>query len=111
MKKYLAIILALAMVFALAACGQSAKPAAGGDLVGVAMPTKDLQRWNQDGANMQKLLEDAGYEVDLQFASNVVADQLSQVENMINSGCKVLVIAAIESSSLGTALDKAAAKK
>ena len=30
---------------------------------------------------------------------------------MINSGCKVLVIAAIEGSSLGTALDKAAAKK
>ena len=27
MKKYLALILALVMVFALAACGQSAKPA------------------------------------------------------------------------------------
>lgn len=24
-------------------------------LVGVAMPTKDLQRWNQDGENMKKI--------------------------------------------------------
>ena len=31
-------------------------------LVGVAMPTKDLQRWNQDGSNMKAELEAAGYE-------------------------------------------------
>ena len=72
--------------------------------VGVSMPTKDLQRWNQDGANMQAQLEAAGYEVDLQYASNDVQTQLSQVENMINSGADVLVIAAIEGSSLGSAL-------
>ncbi len=72
--------------------------------VGISMPTKDLQRWNQDGANMQAQFEEAGYEVDLQFASNDVQTQLSQVENMINSGCDVLVISAIEGSSLGSAL-------
>ena len=33
--------------------------------VGVSMPTKDLQRWNQDGDNMKAMLEEAGYEVDL----------------------------------------------
>ena len=26
---------------------------AGGGLVGVSMPTQDLQRWNQDGSNMK----------------------------------------------------------
>ena len=80
---------------------------AGGQKVGVSMPTKDLQRWNQDGANMEKELKAAGYEVDLQYASNDVQTQLSQVENMISSGCNVLVIAAIEGSSLGEALDMA----
>ncbi len=79
--------------------------------VGVSMPTKDLQRWNQDGANMESKLKAAGYDVDLQFASNDVATQLSQIENMISGGCSVLVISAIEGSSLGTALDKAEAKK
>ena len=80
---------------------------AGGTKVGVAMPTKDLQRWNQDGANMQKELEAAGYTVDLQYASNDVQTQISQIENMINSGCNVLVVAAIEASSLGEAMDMA----
>ena len=75
--------------------------------VGVSMPTKDLQRWNQDGDNMKAMLEEAGYEVDLQYASNDVQTQLSQVENMISGGCNVLVIAAIEGSSLGEALDMA----
>ncbi|MCR5581346.1 MAG: sugar-binding protein [Pseudobutyrivibrio sp.] len=82
--------------------------AATGTKVGVSMPTKDLQRWNQDGANMQSELEAAGYEVDLQYASNDPQTQVSQVENMINSGCNVLVVAAIEASSLGEAMDMAA---
>ena len=75
--------------------------------VGVSMPTKDLQRWNQDGSNMEEQLKAAGYEVDLQFASNDVQTQISQIENMINGGCGVLVIAAIDGESLGTVLDLA----
>ena len=75
--------------------------------VGVSMPTKDLQRWIQDGDNMKAQLEELGYEVDLQYASNDVQTQVSQIENMIASGCTVLVIAAIEGSSLGEALTMA----
>ena len=81
-----------------------------GTKVGVAMPTKDLQRWNQDGDNMKKKLEAAGYVVDLQYASNDVPTQVSQIENMISSGCKVLVIASIEGDSLGTVLEQAKEK-
>ena len=76
-------------------------------MVGVSLPTKDLQRWNQEGAKMREELEDKGYNVDLQFASNDVPTQISQIENMINSGCKVLIVAAIESSSLNEVLEKA----
>ena len=83
---------------------------AAGTKVGVAMPTKDLQRWNQDGDNMKKKLEEAGYVVDLQYASNDVPTQVSQIENMISSGCKVLVIASIEGDSLGTVLEQAKEK-
>ncbi|WP_099467384.1 multiple monosaccharide ABC transporter substrate-binding protein [Konateibacter massiliensis] len=81
--------------------------AAAGGLVGVAMPTKDLQRWNQDGENMKAQLEAAGYEVDLQYASNDVATQVSQIENMISNGCKLLVVASIDGNSLGTPLQAA----
>lgn len=94
-----------------APAAEEAAPAAeaNGSKVGVSMPTKDLQRWNQDGANMEAELKAAGYEVDLQYASNDVQTQVSQIENMINSGCNVLVIAAIEGSSLGEPLDMAKA--
>ena len=101
MKKVVTLALSTAVVAGMMTMGAYAAK------VGVSMPTKDLQRWNQDGENMQKMLEDAGYEVDLQYASNDVQTQLSQVENMISSGANVLVIAAIEGSSLGEALDMA----
>ena len=92
-----------------APAAEEAAPAetAGGGKVGVAMPTKDLQRWNQDGANMKSELEAAGYEVDLQYAANDIATQVSQIENMINSGCSMLVIASIDGDSLGTVLEMA----
>ena len=112
--KVLATVLcssALLLSFTGCAVGGGAAGGEGGkSKVGVSMPTKDLQRWNQDGDYMKSELEAAGYEVDLQYAANDVATQLSQVENMINSGCNVLVIAAIEGSSLGEALDMAESK-
>ena len=101
MKKILSVLICALLIVA------SMSALAEGQIVGVSMPTKDLQRWNQDGANMQAELEAAGYQVDLQFASNDVQTQLSQIENMISSGANVLVIAAIEGSSLGEALDMA----
>lgn len=71
------------------------------------MPTKSLQRWNEDGANMKKALEAKGYKVDLQYAENDVNTQVSQIENMITSGDKVLVVASIDGSALTDALAKA----
>lgn len=74
------------------------------------MPTKDLQRWNQDGANMKKELEAAGYKVDLQYANNEIATQVNQIENMITGGVDILVIASIDGASLGTVLTDAKKK-
>ncbi len=101
MKKTLSLVLALVLVFGFCV-GAMAE-----GKIGVAMPTQDLQRWNQDGENMKKQLEAAGYEVDLQYAKNDVALQVSQLENMILGGCKVLVIASIDGSALGTVLASA----
>ncbi|MCI7040688.1 MAG: sugar-binding protein [Lachnospiraceae bacterium] len=115
-RKLLSMLLAATMVATmLVGCGsgsasESASASAGGGKIGVAMPTKDLQRWNQDGSNMEAQLKEAGYEVDLQYASNDIATQVSQIENMINSGCQLLVIASIDGDSLGTVLDQAKEK-
>ena len=106
MKKLLAVMLA-ALALCLTGCTGKKSNAT---KVGVSMPTKDLQRWNQDGANMKSMLEKAGYKVDLQYAANDINTQISQLENMITSGCKVLVIASIDGSSLSNVLATAKQK-
>jgi putative multiple sugar transport system substrate-binding protein len=74
----------------------------------IAMPTKSSARWIADGDNMVKVLEAKGYKTDLQYADNDIPNQLAQVENMITKGEKVLVIAAIDGTTLSNALQKAA---
>jgi putative multiple sugar transport system substrate-binding protein len=110
MKKLIALIMTLVMTVTLAGISVSAK-SAGGKLIGVAMPTQSLQRWNQDGANMKKQLEAKGYKVDLQYANNDVNTQVQQLENMITKGCNVLVIASIDGAAISDVLQKAADNK
>ncbi|HHU60561.1 MAG TPA: sugar ABC transporter substrate-binding protein [Natronincola sp.] len=95
-------VLIVALLVVLAFSGVVASAAT---RIGVAMPTQSLQRWNQDGGNMKAQLEAAGYVVDLQYANNDVALQISQLENMILNGAEILVIASIDGSALGTVLE------
>ncbi|WP_321160281.1 multiple monosaccharide ABC transporter substrate-binding protein [Marinomonas rhodophyticola] len=71
------------------------------------MPTKSSARWITDGDSMVKLFQDAGYKVDLQYAEDEIPNQLSQIENMIVKGVDVLVIAAIDGTTLSNALENA----
>lgn len=113
MKKFIALVLASVFTLSLAGCTSSkASSSTSKDkLIGVAMPTQSLQRWNQDGSNMKTSLESKGYKVDLQYANNDVNTQTQQIENMITKGCKVLVIASIDGSALTDVLKKAADNK
>src|SRR5678816_1692523 len=89
-----------------------AGPAAAQDkpTVGIAMPTKASARWIDDGNNIVKVLKERGYNTDLQYAEDDIPNQLSQIENMVTKGSKVLVIAAIDGTTLSDALQKAADK-
>ena len=78
--------------------------------VGIAMPTKSSARWIDDGNNIVKILKERGYGTDLQYAEDDIPNQLSQVENMVTKGAKVLVIAAIDGTTLSDVLKQAKAK-
>ena len=78
-------------------------------MVGIAMPTKSSARWIDDGNNMVKQFQDAGYQTDLQYADDDIPNQLAQIENMITKGVNVLVIAAIDGTTLSNALANAKA--
>jgi putative multiple sugar transport system substrate-binding protein len=77
-------------------------------LVGISMPTKSSSRWISDGESMVKVFEEKGYTTDLQYAEDDIPTQLSQIENMITKGAKVLIIAAIDGTTLSDALQQAA---
>ena len=103
MKKTLVIIAVLALLVA----SFSMAFADGDAVVGVLMPTKSLQRWNQDGDNIKTQLESKGYKVELQYADNDVAKQVEQIENLITKGVDVLVVASIDSAALTGVLEEA----
>ena len=75
--------------------------------VGISMPTKSSERWISDGESMVKVFEEMGFATDLQFAEDDIPNQLAQIENMITKGADVLVIAAIDGSTLSDMLQKA----
>ena len=107
MKKILAMLVALCMILALAACGSSegsaapaasdaaasaaegeAAPAAeagGAQTVGIAMPTKSLERWNRDGDYLKAQFEAAGYGVQLKYSDNDTDQQNNDIQAMIAS--------------------------
>lgn len=118
-RKLIAVAAAAALLAAgLTACSAQRTESPGGDesaagdgetsLIGIAMPTKSLERWNKDGANLEAQLQEAGYETMLQYADNKVDQQITQLQNMINQGADVLVVASIDGTALGPVLATAA---
>jgi putative multiple sugar transport system substrate-binding protein len=108
-KKLLYTLLAVVMLASLilTACGGAAPAAAAKKLVGISMPTKTSTRWISDGNSMVASFQKLGYDTDLQFADNDINNQLAQIENMVTKGAKVLVIAAIDGSTMSDVLQKA----
>jgi putative multiple sugar transport system substrate-binding protein len=99
-------IASVAGVAAAVAAGNLALAADKG-LIGISMPTKSSTRWISDGESMVKEFTAMGYTTDLQYAEDDIPNQLAQIENMVTKGAKVLIIAAIDGSTMGDILQKA----
>ncbi|MFC4071446.1 multiple monosaccharide ABC transporter substrate-binding protein [Actinoplanes subglobosus] len=77
--------------------------------VGLAMPTKESERWIGDGENMVKQFELLGYRTDMQYADDDVQLQVQQIDEMVENKVRALVIGAIDGTALKGVLAKAAA--
>ncbi len=102
MKKSLVVLAALATATMMAV-----PASAEGELIGIAMPTQSLERWNRDGSYLEEQFKAAGYEVDLKFSDNEVDQQVNDIQNMISNGAKLLVVSAIDGEALNTVMDEA----
>lgn len=133
MKKLFALLLALVMVLALTACGggrtETAAPAekpaennaaaapeapaaeAGieaGATIGVSLPWLGTQNWKEAEEMFKTELEAAGFKPLIQAADNKVPQQ-QQIESMIQTGAKVIVVGPIDGTQLGAVLEEAKA--
>lgn len=77
---------------------------AGGQTVGIAMPTKSLERWNRDGSYLQEQFESKGYKVELTYSDNKIDQQVKDIEGLIADNVDILVVAAIDGESLSQVL-------
>jgi len=117
LKKYPVILIALILALAmLGACGgtnngngENRDTSENGSLIGIAMPTRYSPRWIADGNSLVERLEGLGYSTILKYGDDVVAEQVAQINEMIDQGVDILVIAAIDGAALGGVLARAAA--
>jgi len=112
---------AVAVALAVSGCSQragtsaadpSASAQAGfaaGSLIGVALPQKTSQNWEDAQRLFPEKLKEAGFESQVQFANSGVAEQQSQISALITRGAKVLVVGPIDGSQLGSQLAQAKA--
>ena len=77
---------------------------AAGKTVGIAMPTKSLERWNRDGEYLKSQFEAAGYSVELKYSDNNDNQQNNDIQGMIADKVDLLLIAAIDGSTLSQTL-------
>jgi putative multiple sugar transport system substrate-binding protein len=105
-KKLLVSLLGAAMVASLVSgCGAGKKN--GKKVIGIAMPTKSLERWNRDGSYLKEKFEAKGYEVSLKFSDNKIDQQVKDIEGLVADDVDLLVVAAIDGEALTNALKEA----
>ena len=112
-KKILAAAFALAICASLTACSNTTTPgsapgsSSSSKTVGIAMPTKALERWNRDGEYLKKQFEAAGYKVELKYSDNNTDQQNNDIQSMIADKVDLLMIAAINGDTLSQTLTDA----
>jgi putative multiple sugar transport system substrate-binding protein len=111
-RSVLALVASAALALGLVACAPATDGGSEGEggLVGIAMPTRSSERWIQDGDALKAQFEEAGFEVDLQYAEDDIPTQVSQIENMVTKGAVALVVAAIDGTTLTNVLEEAASQ-
>lgn len=75
--------------------------------IGVSLPSEIQNRWSIDGRAMEMQADMLGVPLRVAIAEDDPNRQSEQIDEMINQGIEVLIVAPINSKSLASVLDKA----
>jgi len=75
--------------------------------VGVVLPTKDEPRWIQDQNRFEAAFQKLGYKVQILFSQGDSAKEKANVESLISSGVKVIIICPQDAAAAAAAADEA----
>ena len=122
-QRLVSLGIALTMFAGLAACGQpGTKPGEAADdanaaadtsnagstiKIGVALPTLQEERWQNDKAFFEEEAKKLdGVELLMQIADNDSDKQFSQIENLISQGIDALIVGAVDTAAIGQVVDR-----
>lgn len=112
MKRIMAAAAALTLGFTAFSCGQQDNSnERGAKTIGISMPSQQLERWNSDGASLKSQFEAAGYKVDLRYANDDKDQQNEDIKGMLDDGADLLLIAAVDGTTLSDTLAGAKEKE
>lgn len=111
-KKVFALLLTGIMAAAVfAGCGKKdeATGAKADDelVIGISLPTQREERWVRDKETMEAYAKEKNVTLKVQVADTDVAQQASQVENLISQGVDVLILAPADASASAQSVEKA----
>ena len=121
MKRWIAILLAMCLVWALAGCHKEAEetvptqpstepvtePIAPKTQVGLCLPEKTAQ-WETCAGQLQSRLETLDYETRVSYGGGSAQEQAKQVQALLGEGAELLVVASVDAHTLEQELSAAA---
>lgn len=110
-KKVLVIIMAIIMMMLLlTGCGQKAPATSEQKLekvkIGLSLPTQREERWVRDKETMEAESKRLGIDLEVQVSDNDSAKQISQCENLITKGVKILIVGPHDSKAAAAIVEK-----
>jgi len=77
------------------------------ETIGISMPALALERWETDANLLKDSFEASGYDVQVSYGNNLIDTQINDINKMIDNGVDLLVIAPVDSDSLGKVMERA----
>jgi D-xylose transport system substrate-binding protein len=75
--------------------------------VGLSMPTLREERWTKDKEKMESEAKRLNIDLETQVSDNDLSKQISQCENLLSKGIKVLIVAPQDATAAATIVEKA----